>query len=320
MAKENMVPFAPVPIFLVGAERSGTTLLRLMLDHHPQIAWCFEFEYVVDLISNSGEFPNLKHYREWLETNRIFLAAELLVDCELDYVQLTHSFLAQQLERSGKSLVGATVHRHFDRLLWLWPNARFIHIVRDGRDVARSCIGMGWAGNVWTGVERWLHAEERWHELREKIAAEQFIDVVYEDLIANPVESLTRLCKFMGFSYDEKMLSYPAHTSYRLPDASLTKQWQQKLSEREIQLIESRVGDLLVKNGYELSGLPTLTVSPLLIRQLKLQDWWARLQFRRQRNGLALVVSDTISRRLGLKQWQKRIKARLNAIEEEYLK
>jgi|GEM_PF-5624238 len=48
------------PIFLVGSERSGTTVLRLMLAHHPQIAWCQEFEYAVDRVSDDGNFPNLK--------------------------------------------------------------------------------------------------------------------------------------------------------------------------------------------------------------------------------------------------------------------
>ena len=60
------------PFFLVGAERSGTTLLRLMLSHHPQIAWCQEFEYVVDKISPTGEFPLLTEYNELLESHRIF--------------------------------------------------------------------------------------------------------------------------------------------------------------------------------------------------------------------------------------------------------
>lgn len=53
MKTNNPSSFVEKPIFLVGAERSGTTVLRLMLDHHPQIAWCNEFEYVVD--SDIGE-------------------------------------------------------------------------------------------------------------------------------------------------------------------------------------------------------------------------------------------------------------------------
>ncbi|MGB3558270.1 MAG: sulfotransferase, partial [Geitlerinemataceae cyanobacterium] len=54
--------FVGEPILLVGAERSGTTMLRLMLSHHPEIAWCNEFEYSVDLISDTQEFPKLDRY------------------------------------------------------------------------------------------------------------------------------------------------------------------------------------------------------------------------------------------------------------------
>ncbi|MEQ9237509.1 sulfotransferase family protein [Coleofasciculus sp. E2-BRE-01] len=122
------------PIFLVGAERSGTTVLRLMLDHHPQIAWCYEFEYVVDQISDNGDFPQLEAYYEWLETHRIFQSTGFEIDRSLSYPQLANSFLCQRcqrLDRTGKPLVGATVHRHFDRLLQIWPNARFIHVPYD---------------------------------------------------------------------------------------------------------------------------------------------------------------------------------------------
>ena len=132
------------PIFLVGSERSGTTLLRLMLSHHTQLSWCQEFEYVVERITEEGEYPDLKQYYEWLETHRIFQARNFKIDPTLNYVELVNSFLIQQKEKDAKELIGATVHHHFDRLLKIWPNARFIHLIRDARDVARSCIGMGW--------------------------------------------------------------------------------------------------------------------------------------------------------------------------------
>ncbi len=81
------------PIFLVGAERSGTTVLRLMLSHHPQLSWCQEFEYVVDQVTNEGRFPNLDQYYEWLETHRVFQARNFKIDHTLDYVELVNSFL-----------------------------------------------------------------------------------------------------------------------------------------------------------------------------------------------------------------------------------
>jgi hypothetical protein len=308
------------PIFLVGSERSGTTLLRLMLDHHPQLAWCNEFEYVVDLVASDGKWPELADYYEWLETHRIFQATKFAIVPDLDYPELVNSFLLQKLERTGKPFVGATVHRHFDRLLHIWPDARFIHIIRDGRDVARSYIDMGWAGNVWTGASGWIEAEQLWQELSTTIPPERRTDLIYEDLIADPQKSLTRLCEFIGVPYDPQMLAYPEDTTYDAPNPKLTQQWRRKLSETEIQLAESRMADMLVERGYDLSGLPSLNVTPSMANNLKFNDWWGRLQFRVKHYGLPLVVADNIARNLGLKSWEKNLKLKFNSINANLIK
>lgn len=320
MKTDNPSSFVDKPIFLVGAERSGTTVLRLMLDHHPQIAWCYEFEYVVDQISDHGDFPQLEAYYEWLETHRIFQSTGFEIDRSLSYPQLANSFLCQRRDRTRKPLVGATVHHHFDRLLDIWPNARFIHLLRDGRDVARSCIGMGWAGNVWTGVERWIEAEHLWTRLSKNLSSDQHIEVTYETLIAKPVETLTDLCNFIGVPYSPAMLTYPQTTPYSLPDPKLIGQWRRKLSEQEIQLVESRISDMLVERGYQLSEFPQLQIPPDMEQRLRLQDWWARVRYRIQRYGITLFLSDYLSRRLKLKLWQKVVKQKLNNIDSSKIK
>ena len=314
------MPLITKPIFLVGAERSGTTVLRLMLDHHSQLAWCNEFEYVVDRIPSEKGWPQLDEYYEWLETHRIFQATRFEIDRSLNYQQLVNSFLYQKRDRARKPLVGATVHRHFDRLLRIWPDARFIHIVRDGRDVARSCIGMGWAGNVWTGVERWIEAEGLWAKLSQSFPAERQIEVTYETLISEPVDTLKRLCDFIGIPYDQKMMTYAQTTTYDIPDPKFIGQWRRKLSNREIQLVESRIADRLLERGYELSGLPLIKVTSAMKQKLRLHDWWTRLQFRIKRNGLALFLVDYLSRHLSIKPWQKSVRLKLNAIEKAHLK
>ena len=313
-------PLVVEPIFLVGAERSGTTVLRLMLDHHPKIAWCSEFEYAVDKISESGELPQLDEYYQWLETNGIFQDSGFTIDRSLSYSQLVNSFLVQKRDHAGKPIVGAAVHRHFDRLLQIWPHARFIHLVRDGRDVARSSIGMGWAGNVWTGLERWIDAEKIWTQINSIIPAERQIEVKYETLICEPIETLKKICEFIGTSYDPAMFGYTETTRYDLPDPKLIQQWRRKLSDYEIQLVESRIGTMLQERGYELSGLPHLTVTPVMEQQLKLQDWWARVQFRLQRYGLALFLADYLSRKLNLTQWQKSVKVKMYDTNRAYFK
>lgn len=308
------------PTFLVGAERSGTTMLRLMLSHHPQIAWCQEFEYAVDLISDTQNFPNLDRYYEWLETHRIFRKTGFEIDLNLDYPQLINSFLCQKQEQTQKSIVGATVHRNFDKLLKIWPDARFIHIVRDPRDVARSCIGMGWAGNVWTGVERWVEAEQLWEKLAPKIPEERRIEVQYETLIVEPVQTLTSICDFIGVSFDEAILHYSETTTYSSPDPKLIYQWRRKLSGDDIALVESQVNNLLVKRGYELSGLPTLNITPAIKQQLRLHDWWVRWQFRVNRYGWRLWMTDYLARHLGMKSWEKNLQLQIGAIDHTYLK
>jgi len=308
------------PFFLVGAERSGTTLLRLMLRQHPKLAWCNEFEYAVDRMSDSGQPPNLEEYYTWLNSHRIFQATGFIVDRRYDYPQLLNSFLCQLRDRHNKLLVGATVHRHFDRLLHIWPNARFIHILRDGRDVARSCIGMGWAGNVWTGVERWIEAEKLWAKLQQELPPERYINIRYEDLITQAPAVLEQLCNFIGISYDAHMLEYDEYSSYGSPDPSLIYQWRKKLTRREIQLVESRIATMLAEHGYELSGLPRISVSKIEAQFLRLQDWWGRLNFRIRRNGLRLLLADYLSRKLRLRRWQYQIRLKLNEIETSYLK
>ena len=312
--------FVKKPMFLVGAGRSGTTLLGLMLSHHPQLSWCQEFEYVVDQVTDDGKLPNLDQYYEWLETHRIFQARNFEINQNFDYVQLVNSFLLQQKQRDKKELIGATVHRHFDRLLKIWPNARFIHLIRDGRDVARSCIGMGWSGNVWTGVERWLEAESLRNELKPKISADQYTEVNYEDLITQPAEVLTEICQFIGLEYDKAMLNYDQDTTYSKPDPKLIQQWRKKLSEEEIRLVESRSSDLLVSRGYELSGLPSLQLTASMRRNLKLQDWWFKVKFRVERFGLSLFLAEYISRKLNIKAWNKKVKLKTQEITKRYLK
>lgn len=311
--------FNTSPIFLVGAERSGTTLLRLMLNSHSKLAWCNEFEYAVDLISPEG-WPELDTYYQWLETHRIFQATNFEIDPTLNYPQLIESFLIQKRTRDRKPLVGATVHRHFNRLLKLWSDAKFIHIVRDGRDVARSCIGMGWAGNVWTGIERWIEAENLWAVLSQSLPGDRQINVTYESLITNPKSVLEDICNFLNISFESQMLSYDKTTSYDLPDAKFMYQWKRKLSNREIQLIESKIGNMLLEKNYELSNLPSIEVTPAMVQKLKLQDWLKRVQFRIDRFGFPLFFADSLSRRLQLNSWQKNIRLKMNDIEELYLK
>jgi len=316
----SAIEAAETPIFLIGAERSGTTLLRLMLDGHGKITWSHEFEYAVDLLSDAGHWPDLAQYYDWLETHRIFLANQFVIDRRLDYHDLVTSFLQQQRDRHSKPIVGATVHRHFGRLLKLWPKAKLIYLLRDGRDVARSNIGMGWAGNVWTGSQRWLEAETEWQRIKSDLPCEQWIELHYEDLIQHPELELSRLCDFVGVAYEPQMMSYVERTSYSYPDPTRVQQWQEKLSDRQIRLLEARIAPVLDQRGYRLSGLPPLEVSPRLKTYLRLQSWASRATFRLRRYGVRLFVADFLARKLKLTAWQKRVQRVINDRQTQCIK
>lgn len=308
------------PCFLVGSERSGTTLLRLMLSHHPSIGWCEEFEYAVSQMDDAGNFPELSKYHGWLSSDRIFRSADFRIDPQLSYPELVDDFLQQRLQKTGKEIMGATVHHHFDRLLKIWPDARFIHIYRDPRDVARSAMGMGWAGNVWIGSDIWVTAESLWASLVPRLSSDRYIEVKYEDLISTPETILTAICQYLGYDYDSLMLSYAENSTYDLPDPKLVYQWRKKLSDYEIQLVEAKTSEYLVKLGYELSGLPPLSLKEKDIQKLRFQNYWYKVNFRLKRYGLYLLASDYLSRKLKLHSWQKQVKLKMNEIAKEYIK
>jgi len=308
------------PIFLVGSERSGTTLLRLMLDAHPKVAWCNEFEYTIDRVDDDGTYPDATDYAEWLSTHRIFQQTGFQLDPAVDYREQVRGFLRQRMQRTNKTRVGATVHRHYHRLRLLWPECRFIYLYRDGRDVARSIVTMGWAGNVWRAIPRWLDAEQQWASLRANLAPNDWVEVKYESLIGDPRRELTKICDFVGVPYDEHMLRYHENTTYSPPDPNLTEQWRVKLSPRQLGVIEAIAGDQLQRRGYELSGHPQVHLSPLQRRLAQMDDIVRRQRWRYRRYGIATSLGESLSKRFGPRSTWLRCKKRINEIDTRHFK
>jgi len=308
------------PFFVVGSERSGTTLLRLMLEHHPRLACHFEFEHSVAWVGADGSFPELDAFRRWLPTARSFSTSGASIDPSLDYQELVDSFLEQRRQRAGKEFVGATVHKQFDRLLHIWPDARFIHIIRDPRDVAFSCVAMGWAGNVWGGVKRWLDAEQLWDALVPQLDAAQYYEFRYEDLIQDARRILREICSFLDVAFDEAMFSYAETSTYDLPDPSRVEPWRTKALQRDVQLIELRTRELLLRRGYRLSDYPELELSLRAEAELEAENQRGRRAFRIKRYGLPLFVAENITRRLPVGFLHSMFVKRMYTIDEQFIR
>ena len=309
------------PVFLIGAERSGTTLVRLILDHHPQIAFQFEFELAVDCVKDNGDFPQIKEYIGWLETDRIFHHSQYAIDHSLDYPHLVNSFLRQkQIKSGGKSILGATVHRHYGRLRYIWPNAKYIHIVRDGRDVAQSMVGMGWAGHPWVSCAMWLESEKEIEAFKTKISPENWVELRYETLMEDFDAEINRICQFMGTEFDPRMLEYIQHSTYDKPNPKLAYQWQRKMLKKDLSLVEGRIGDMLVARGYELSGHPPISPRRWEATKIRLQSRLHTNLHRIKCYGIYLYLIELIARRLGMKQFKTKCQHKINAIDETLIR
>lgn len=302
------------PVFLIGAERSGTTLLRLMLDHHPEIAFNLESEYLVSQIAEDGVFPDIGHYADWLSRDRVFRHSRFSIDERLDYSGLVNDFLRQKLERDRKKYVGATVHYQFGKLSLIWPDARYIYLYRDGRDVANSVVQMGWAGNVFVAADWWRKTEEEWESLRARLARDRWMEVRYEDLVANPRGELENICGFFGTGFSERMFDYKKNGSYGLPDVRLIYQWQGKMKPHDVQLVEARLANGLQKRGYELSGHQLKTIGSVGGRILRLHSRLAGSCRRVSDFGLSLYLEEILSRRLGLKLWNRAVQSKIDTM------
>ena len=289
------------PIFLVAAERSGTTLLRLMLDGHPQIAWPCEFDYALEwpAATRTG-WPDLVDFWAALADNRQARQARVLIDPKLAFPDLVRSLFSQHRARTRKPVLGVTVHRHYEQLLRLWPDARFIHLVRDGRDVARSHVEMGWAGNLWAAAKPWREAERTWHSLAARIPENRRMELRYETLVRAPERELTRICTFLGVDYATEMLEYPLHSTYAAPSARFAERWREQLSGRELALLEGEIGRELLARGYAPSGASAAWIPAPRRAALRVGDHIGRMRFRMRRYGFGLWLEQQLTSRLGL--------------------
>jgi len=187
-----------------------------------------------------------------------------------------------------------TNFRRVRGLLRLFPAARFIHLVRDGRAVAASLLPLDW------GPNNALHAAEFWMaRCALGLAAEldlgpdRVLRVRYEDILQEPESSLRRITSFIGLDYEPEMASANAskptryherqhHLVGQAPVPSRAAGWQQVLSRREVEMFEAEAGDFLETLGYQPRyGVRAMPATRVEVFRLRLGDL-----ARRARNNL----------------------------------
>lgn len=269
-------PFRPV--FIGGCSRSGTTLLGALLGAHSRCICVPEMPFKFDLLtrlnwSSGVDWDELARllkpmgkFRQWGISAR--QVADVGKEEASDYPRTIDHIVALYVDRVGKADVDHWVDhspeniKNLNGLLAQFPDARFVHIIRDGRAVAASLLKLGWGPNTVPAVARhWaqalgygLAAELRHPDLVKRVR--------YEQLVRQPAAVLREICGFLGLQYEEQLgrrteFAIPRATfsQHRLvatrPDPDRAIAWRKTLKPREIELFESYAGDLLVSLGYE---------------------------------------------------------------------
>lgn len=291
-------PPVPEPSpFVVGLGRSGTTLLRLMLDAHPKLAIPPETHFATGVIrmyrKGSPDAEELAGYlaglRRWgdfgIEHGQML---ERLRGVEpLDAQRALRAFYElyaehQEKPRWGDKTPGYGMRmRRISRVL---PEARFVHLIRDGRDAALS------RARASGKRVRPQKAAARWRERIEQTRAEAArvphqCEVRYEDLVREPEGTLRRILEFVDLEWDPAVLAYHERAAGRLaemdrdlpamggkghrpaekrvgshemttkpPDPTRLARWREEMSATELAEFEAVAGDLLAELGYELGS------------------------------------------------------------------
>jgi Sulfotransferase family len=295
-------PGAPAP-FVVGVGRSGTTLLRLMLDAHPEMAVPPETHFLPPLIDS---FSRLRVTPErvadaietapqsgWLESglDRGELLEELRTIKPLNAPDSIRAFYRLYARRAGKERWGDKTPRYVTALAKIGravPEARFVHVIRDGRDVALSTNRrlVELRGSRPVPAERMA---KRWrHRIlsarRVASVAERYLELRYEDLVLDTEPTLRRVCEFIELDLDPAMLAYHERAVERLqemnrerqrasrrtlsgeermqahamtakpPQAARVEVWRTEMDTDYRRDFERFAGDLLAELGYETAG------------------------------------------------------------------
>jgi Sulfotransferase family len=272
-------------LFVVGCPRSGTTLLQRMLDHHPRLAVANDSHFIpraVEDVAVGTDPPLTSELVEWVRTYRRFYRLDL-PDAAVQkaaresstYREFVSALYYEYGRLRGKPLAGEKTPgyvRHLPRLHALFPWARTIHIIRDGRDVYLSTINWGSASKIARRFSSWdedpVTAVALWWELKVRLGREDggplgselYQEVRYESLVSHPEQELAALCEFLGLSYDDAMLRFhegrqrakPGLDAKKawLPATPGLRDWRSQMPSEDIERFEAAAGELLDELGY----------------------------------------------------------------------
>jgi hypothetical protein len=294
-----------VPVhFIIGTGRCGSTLLHEMLCRHPDIAFMSNlddrFGAVPGLGSRSGgiyrrlpprftekgrfRFAPSEGYRAMSKEVSPILATSsrdlLSTDATPWLMDRVRKFFGQYASAQSDSVLlhKLTGWPRAGFLGAIFPDARFVHVVRDGRAVANSWLQMPW-WKGYAGPENWHWGEippayrdswdesgrsfvvlagiawmmliDAWEASRALLPASAWLDVRYEDLVAEPLQTTTAVLEFLGVPYDDRFTAQLDRYTF---DPTRTEAYRTELGNDNIAQLEAVAGNHLRRYGYDDPG------------------------------------------------------------------
>lgn len=272
------------PLFIVGTPRSGTTLLSTLLDRHSKICIPPETQYFTEFCNKVSR----SQADEWSKTELINAAVTNRRICDLELSNqevyaffskyekslpnLLRAILEAYTERYGKVIAGEKSPKHIEHvfeILNAFPNAKIICIIRDGRDVVKSLLKVGWAepGNprrLGLFCNEWSDDAALTSRLQSTFGEEIFLTVKYEDILAEPEKNLEKICRFIGVDFETNQLDFTeksqvvpdwekewkSNSSLSL-DMSRVGAWRKSKDLYQIWLMNWMMGEMLERYGYQ---------------------------------------------------------------------
>jgi hypothetical protein len=303
------------PFFVLGSQRSGTTLLRLMMTCHPNLAMPYETGFITAFARDASfitpfrnrlsRYDNLQSRSQmasllddimtfpFVRAGDLGIDKELILSKEIDsYPGLIDAIMTEYAKARGKNRWGDKTPEYTEDIdiIWrLFPGCKFIHLVRDGRDVVLRQLNVrleNWfSKSMPLLAQRWAYKTTICHKVGSVLGPEYYMEERFENLIQNPETVLRKICDFLGEPYSAEMLNYKKAPKSAVPqypgaenpkeieavhkhsfgelDRKMVSTWKNKMSQADRIIFEQNAGYALELFGYEREHLPATLGSRL---------------------------------------------------------
>jgi hypothetical protein len=265
------------PFFVVGSARSGTTLLRLMLNAHRDVAVPPESRFITELWTDSAEIET-RAYLDALAAHKRFTAWELPIEAVAEAIgpaptiaygaaiDATYAAYAKAREKPRWGDKTPRYVEHIPFLAGLFPEGHFVHLVRDGRNVALSYADVPFGPKtVARAAELWAKRVSEGITAGRSLEPGRYLELRYEDLVLDIEGRARELTEFLGLPFDPGMLDYTERSrSDVLPRAAKynpkvterpmanARAWESEMPPRHVAVFEAVAGNVLAELGYPL--------------------------------------------------------------------